>query len=279
MISANQVIQNTMGFKPNFRVLTPENERPVNKKCRVCGCQVEPFLAGNPNSTIIKPRWVSREDICTPCKDIEDKKAMEASHKRLQQEKILKERKALELAFKASRISPRFKECVFETFVATPKNEKGFNLAKSFDPEKDEGILFYGSTGTGKTHLAASIVNKFMGKTNTLFISCPELLMEIRRSTFVKGLINSFDLAMQVPLLVVDDIGSEKPSEWVHETLFVLINHRYEHKLPTIFTSNFTIGQLSERLGDRISSRIAAMCRPVHVDGDDYRVKVRKQNI
>ncbi|EKD46442.1 MAG: hypothetical protein ACD_67C00234G0001, partial [uncultured bacterium] len=82
-----------------------------------------------------------------------------------------------------------------------------------------------------------------------------------------------------VHLLVFDDIGAEKSSDWVQETLFVLINHRYEQMLSTILTTNCTLDELATRVGKRITSRLIEMCRCIRMDGEDWRIKHRKQKL
>ena len=127
---------------------------------------------------------------------------------------------------------------------------------------------------------AAAIANKQIGKTPILFISCPEFLFEIREKINGRGAGNKFplfEMARTVDLLILDDIGAEKPSEWVQETLFILVNYRYEQMLPTIFTSNCGLDELEERIGKRIVSRMVEMCRCISMDGEDWRLKQRRQ--
>lgn len=212
-------------------------------------------------------RWFDADHWCGPCKEKAEQKSKEEYQIRWDQERI-------EAAFRAAMITPRFRERTFETFAVNEENKKTYEIAKSFRVIGDgSGIMFYGSFGVGKTHLAAAIANSMIGKMSVLYISAPDLLTEIRSNMNRQGNSDRMDLAKQAKLLILDDIGAEKPSEWVRETLFVLINHRYEHKLSTIFTTNCTLAELEERLGGRISSRIAEMCRCVKMNGDDWRLQ------
>lgn len=187
-----------------------------------------------------------------------------------------KSQEAIQASFQASRITPRFRDRTFENFQVHGLNRVAFEAAVQFDPQSGQGLMLYGSYGIGKTHLAAAIANRFIGKMSVLYISCPDLLLEIRESINGKGKPERFAVARQVPLLVLDDIGAEKPSDWVRETLFVLINHRYEYKLPTVFTTNCTLEELEVRLGGRIVSRIAEMCRCIKFSGKDFRLNKNK---
>jgi DNA replication protein DnaC len=74
-------------------------------------------------------------------------------------------------------------------------------------------------------------------------------------------------------IIVFDDIGAEKVSDWTRERLYLIINKKYEDMIPMIFTSNCDLEILSARLGDRISSRIMGMTELIKVDGEDMRNK------
>ena len=72
---------------------------------------------------------------------------------------------------------------------------------------------------------------------------------------------------------MLDDLGAEDPKPWVVELVYVLINHRYEHMLPTIITTNYDGRRISEVFGTRVSSRLAEMTIPVNIRAEDYRMK------
>ncbi len=172
-------------------------------------------------------------------------------------------------------------ERTFENFEVTSGTKHAYDAAMNYESD-DGGLLFFGPVGTGKTHMAAAIANRIIGSVGTLFISCPEFLLELREAMNdrVKNQgkkTHLLNIAKTVRFLVLDDIGAEKTSEWVLETLFVLINHRYEFKLPTIFTTNCNLSELDEKLGLRIVSRIIEMCRCIEFTGPDYRFKKRKE--
>ncbi len=227
---------------------------------------LEPYL--RPAFMGLSARWFPPNALCAECE--EEKEA---------QERILKEQELLDEAFKSSRMSLRFKQRIFENFVPESDTQKAYEIASEFLPNGN-GLLFLGDCGVGKTHLAAAIANRQIGKMPTLFISCPDFLFELREEISKKGKPSHlFDLARRVQLLILDDIGAEKSSEWVQETLFVLINYRYEHMLPTIFTSNCSLKELEEKVGKRITSRMIEMCRCIRMNGEDWRIKTRKQKM
>lgn len=137
-----------------------------------------------------------------------------------------------------------------------------------------EGLFLYGPAKIGKTVFSAQLlldVQKqlwinYQSK-DVLFTSVPELFSQLKKS-FNSSELDEHQILeqqQQVWLLVLDDLGvSGKPSEWLLEILYLIINYRYEHLLPTIITSNLSLKQLSELYGDvRITSRIERMCRIV----------------
>lgn len=136
-----------------------------------------------------------------------------------------------------------------------------------------KGIYLHGPIGVGKTHAAHAMVTKLreMG-IRTLIYSAPALFDLIRDDFDHKDSHNLDRLLEFRGLLFIDDLGVEKPTEWVMETLYKIINSRYEAMLPTYFTSNLEVGELADRLGDRIASRIAEMCYIIKMDGPDRRL-------
>ncbi len=139
-----------------------------------------------------------------------------------------------------------------------------------------EGVFLTGSRGVGKTHLAVALMREAMLAVKPvkhfdsfridlqrlpLFVSVPELLLEIR-DTYNGNEISEkevIDKYSWVDVLVLDDLGVEKPSEWVLQTLYIIIDRRYREDLRTIITSNLGIEEKEGKLDDRIASRIAGI--------------------
>ena len=108
-----------------------------------------------------------------------------------------------------------------------------------------------------------------------LFISVPELLLEIR-DTFQSNEISEkavIDKYSWVDVLILDDLGVEKTSDWVLQTLYTIMDRRYREELRTIITSNLDIEEIREKFDDRIASRIVGMCRICTLKGKDRRVR------
>jgi DNA replication protein DnaC len=139
------------------------------------------------------------------------------------------------------------------------------------------GLFITGPVGCGKTHIASAIVHE-LAKENiyTLFVFVPDFLDEIRASYHEDeedgyDRENPFELAKQSTVLVLDDLGTEKITEWAREKLLQLINYRMNNKLATIITTNLSMNDISERLGERIQSRLKLMCEEIKIMGKDKR--------
>jgi len=154
-------------------------------------------------------------------------------------------------------------------------------------PNLDIGLLLIGPCGVGKTHLATAIIKALMLNkgVNCLFYDFRDLLKEIQDS--YNPVSQSSELKVLEPVyeaevLVLDELGASKPTDWVRDTMTQIINTRYNDRKVTIFTSNYldeitTPGEetLTDRVGVRLRSRLHEMCKVVMLRGDDYRLKIR----
>lgn len=156
-------------------------------------------------------------------------------------------------------------------------------------PSVSSGLLFMGPVGIGKTHLAVSILKHLSEREfYCYFCDFNALLKEIRESynplsqTSESGLLQPI---FSAEVLVLDELGASKPTDWVRDTLSYIINTRYNDKKLTIFTTNYLDERaqkdgkesseeiLSDRIGVRLRSRLHEMCHTVRMDGPDHRLK------
>lgn len=223
----------------------------------------------------------------------------------------------LALLLKAARIPARYEHCTLADFttdfsgahrslaaarLAAGRFVEEYPLAKT-------GVLFIGPIGTGKTHLAVGIIQELVRSkgVHCLFCDYRELLKEIQNS--YNPSVQATELEILRPIfdaeiLVLDELGAVKPSEWVWDTVSHILNSRYNDKKTTIITTNFpnlAPGDLASRdsrgstasesarhamrnetLGDRITermrSRLLEMCRVVPLEGADFRQTVQSAN-
>ncbi|MCU0510684.1 MAG: ATP-binding protein [Anaerolineae bacterium] len=136
--------------------------------------------------------------------------------------------------------------------------QRAFREARSFADHPQGWLVLSGTYGCGKTHLAAAIANHQLsaGRPTPMFVVVPDLLDHLR-ATFSPSagvtLDRVFEQVRTVPLLVLDDLGTESATPWAREKLFQLLNYRYAARLATVITTTTPIDQIDERLRSRMS--------------------------
>ena len=190
---------------------------------------------------------------------------------------------------KAAKIPPRYRSCDLDTFV-TYRNEK---LQKALDRARrfvedypvvgQKGLLLIGPPGIGKTHIAVAALRRVVSEKQArgLYWDTRSLLHTIRSAYDPVTRMSAVNVVLPVieaELLVLDDLGAERPTDWVEETMNLIVNTRYNDRRPTIFTTNYEDLQdderpdsLKARVGFRMHSRLREMCEFLEYDGADYR--------
>lgn len=192
-----------------------------------------------------------------------------------------------ERLFALARIPRRYQHCSFENFVAYNEQlDKALQFARRLAerfPVVEKGLFLQGPPGVGKTHLAVAVLSQVIKTRGAhgLFYDTRDLLRVIRGTYDPVSRTAEMDVlrpVMTADVLVLDDLGSEKTSEWVEETLNLIVNSRYSEKRTTIFTSNYDDNpdntdpdSLLFRIGFRMRSRLHEMCEFLYLDGADYR--------
>jgi DNA replication protein DnaC len=207
---------------------------------------------------------------------------------------------------KAASIPARYEHCTLSDFdisfagvhrlLATARLAAG-RFVEEYPIER-AGLLLIGPIGVGKTHLAVGIIQELIRSKGVpcLFCDYRELLKEIQNSYNASVQTTELEIlrpVFEAEVLVLDELGAVKPTEWVWDTVSHILNTRYNDKRTTIITTNFSDQPagyvagpraaareetLGDRIGERMRSRLHEMCRIVQMDGSDFRQRVQSAN-
>ena len=193
----------------------------------------------------------------------------------------------LGMALRNAGIPERFIDHRLDNFEPVPGTEQALAAAHAVvkacctPGDRPRGMVLVGKPGSGKTHLAVGvlrgIVDSYAASDSTFslfrsrFVVVPELLDTLRERIGDPTVRDPLPALMEAPMIVLDDLGREKPSEWVTDRLYVLVNRRYNAKLPTIVTTNYPLSELAARGYDAMISRLRDGATVVSMLAGDYR--------
>lgn len=188
----------------------------------------------------------------------------------------------------SARIPRRYGECRLSNYHPTKGNGSqpmafnyAYRLVREY-PSVDRGLLFIGPCGVGKTHLSVAILQGLIEKgVPCLFYEFGALLKDIQASYNPVSQTSELEVLAPVyetDVLVLDELGAVKPTDWVRDMMMQVINTRYNDRRLTIFTTNYRDRRrnerdeiLEDRIGVRLRSRLFEMCQTVQIEGEDYR--------
>src|SRR6202790_3203124 len=216
-----------------------------------------------------------------------------------------------EKVMERARVPKRYEHCDFESYATdladgktwTTQHEQQLKQAKLLTqgfvrdyPATEKGLLLMGPSGAGKTHLAVAALKELIRRGhNGMFCDYRELLKEIQASYNPAS--ESTEMGVLEPvrtaeILVLDDLGASKPSDWVRDIVGIVLNARYNERRTTIITTNYYDNpaqegeatrlpsgklvmparedSLEQRIGSRMRSRLFEMCRTVEVIAPDF---------
>jgi DNA replication protein DnaC len=208
----------------------------------------------------------------------------------------------------AAHIPVRYEHCELSNFQcdSDDKSQASIFRARTFAgrfveeyPVEKTGLLFVGSVGVGKTHLAVGIIKDLIWEKgiHCLFCDYRELLKAIQNSYNPAVQATEMEIlrpVFEAEVLVLDELGAVRSTEWVFDTVNYLLNSRYNGNKTTIITTNFPDGEetnaemdnlrspsaaeraarretLGDRIGERMRSRLHEMCKKVEIEGPDFR--------
>ncbi len=191
------------------------------------------------------------------------------------------EQRTIDKLRQLSLMDSRLKTVKFSNYKVMEENRKAFGIAKRYVENfeemysKGQGILFWGNVGTGKSYTAAAIANELLEQMQSVIMtSFIKLLDEI--SDFDKDDSEYIAKLNQAKLLIIDDLGAERGTDFSVEKVYDIIDSRYRTRKPIILTTNLEICQMKncdDIRYNRIYDRIFEMCYPVRMDGMSWRKK------
>lgn len=204
-----------------------------------------------------------------PCKCVKE------NLKKLRDAEVIAELKS------KSGFEEKFRNCTFEDLVITDENRRNVNLGKRYVDRFDElykenqGLMFYGNTGTGKSMMAHCIANELMNK---LYSTASLSLAKILKSGFknAEEEASIMNRVTRVKLLIVDDLGAERGTDYAQEFVYSVIDTRCNSMKPMIITTNLTLDDMQrcqELKYKRIYERILDCCYPVLFSGTSWRMR------
>ena len=181
----------------------------------------------------------------------------------------------------------------FETFVFDDQTisskrklslENAYKACRDYAEQPEGWLILMGTHGAGKTHLAAAIANHCIAQGQVaLFIVVPDLLDHLRAAYAPRSQVaydERFNQVRNVPLLILDNLGSQASTPWAKEKLFQLINHRYNAELPTVITTAQSLEELDGRIRSRLADpRVSQVLMIEGPDWDAYQVQSTSNNL
>lgn len=207
------------------------------------------------------------------------RKQQEAEERARQEEEDMRRIEAMK---KASLMDAKFRDAVFSNFETTEHNQKNLKLCNRYCDtfskmvENNQGLLFWGKVGTGKSYAAACIANELLNKRIPVVMTSFVKLLEVIQQGTEKEteLIHKLESAK---LVIFDDLGAERNTDYALEKVYNIVDSRYRSRLPMLLTTNLTVQEMMEESDiryKRIYDRIFEVCYPMEFTGPSWRKKI-----
>lgn len=204
----------------------------------------------------------------------------EAEERRRKEEEGRRDMERIKKLRISSLMDDKFRDSTFSAFQQTKHNARNLQLcrryAENFDEmmAKNQGLLFYGNVGTGKTFSAACIANYLLDRKVPTVMTSFIKIIESASLSSREDTINFTDRLNRAKLLIIDDLGAERGTDYALERVYDIIDSRYRARLPMILTTNVPISEMMEctdRRYSRIYDRIFEVCYPMEFKGTSWR--------
>lgn len=245
-------------------------------------------------------------DFCSICQGSGLRLIVQANGERYAQPCECRMQLQADRLLKRAAIPKRYEHCTLESFdYDLPQSDqslaRAYVMARQFVNEypvstEGRGLLLTGSVGVGKTHLAVAILQALILEKGArgLFCDYRELLKRIQESynpTVATSELQILAPVFEAEVLILDELGAQKPTDWVWDTVALVLNTRYNDKRTTLITTNYPNAPaalsrnadkmireetLGDRIGERMRSRLVEMCVEVEMRGNDLRQSVKK---
>lgn len=261
----------------------------VTKHCEFCGAELEQASFKLDGQTLYFPGYKPCE-----CEQALAEAEREKEEKRNMifleelQKKEERKRERIKQLFGSSGMSKRALECSLNNYQTTFYNQDALKVCNEYINDFDlisrsnrNGLFITGPCGVGKSHLAFAIANSLIERGNSVIaMTMIDLLLKIRSSYAGDKMKEEEILKIyeDCALLVIDDLGKEKPTEWALQMVYSIIDRRYNAMKPLIVTTNFNANELIEVFGNSsisraIIDRLFEICRYVPIEGESFRRK------
>jgi chromosomal replication initiation ATPase DnaA len=256
----------SQGQQPHNQISIPK-EKPSDKSCLECGrILVATWLPPEPNDWRGKNagRWYFENEYngrCGDCNELENKRYEEVQARRQAEE------------LKKSWVDALGGLRAYEQYTLARFVPAGFKTPEGFPGNVN--LYIHGSAGTGKTHLAAAIARECAKTPWRIITTSPiSIFRDMRMSDGATEELQKMRRYVGSEILIIDDLGVSKDTDYTFQTLYEIIDGRYAGmRGGLIITSNLSLNELAGKLGDdRITSRIAGMCKIIKTNGPDRRL-------
>lgn len=242
-------------------------------KCPICGKETEREITLFDTKIKVKVMCLCRE------KELEEKRKIQENREKQDR---------LERLFKNSLMDEKFRKETFKNWDRQKGSKTyydiGLKYCKNFKEIRKEGlgIMLQGRPGNGKTYLSNCIANYLLDTfTPVISISINNLLDRIRQSYNKweqEGETELIKSITKADLIILDDLGTENPTDWAISKVYSIIDAIYRAKKCLIVSTNYSLQQLRDQYGDRTISRLEEMCTTIEIKDKSFRQDMAEEN-